>query len=70
VAQSLSNILLHIVFSTKERRPLIRPEIEDELYPYLSTVASALGCPALAVNGTSDHVLWGEQPRPQICWKK
>ncbi len=54
--QSLSNILLHIVFSTKDRRPLIRPEIEDELYPYLATVAAAVGCPALAVNGTADHV--------------
>ncbi len=31
--QSLSNILIHLVFSTKNRIRLITPEIENELYP-------------------------------------
>lgn len=54
--QSLSNILLHIVFSTKERRPLIRPAIERELYRYLASVCRACDSPAHEVGGTQDHV--------------
>ncbi len=54
--QSLSNILLHIVFSTKERRPLIRPDIEPELYRYLASVCRACDCPAHEIGGTADHV--------------
>ena len=53
---SLSNILIHIVFSTKNRVPLIRPEIEPELYPYLVSTCQACHCPAHAVGGTDDHV--------------
>jgi putative transposase len=56
MSQSLSNILLHIVFSTKNRAPLIRAEIEPELYPYLTSVCNACHCPAHTVGGTDDHV--------------
>ena len=44
--QSLANVLVHLIFSTKNRRPLIRPEIEDELFPYLASVCRECGCPA------------------------
>jgi REP-associated tyrosine transposase len=54
--QSLSNILLHIVFSTKDRRPLIRPDVESELHRYLASVCRACDCPAHEVGGTEDHV--------------
>jgi REP-associated tyrosine transposase len=56
VAQSLSILLVHLVFSTKNRQPWIRPEIEDELYAYLAGVCRELDSPALAINGTNDHV--------------
>ena len=54
--QSLSNILLHIVFSTKDRRPLIRPDVEPELYGYLASICRACDCPAHEIGGTADHV--------------
>jgi len=54
--QSFSSILVHLVFSTKDRRPLIRPDIESELYPYLATVCREMDSPSLAINGTTDHV--------------
>ncbi len=54
--QSLSNILLHIVFSTKERRRLIRAVIEPELHRYLASVCRACDCPAHEIGGTADHV--------------
>lgn len=54
--QSLSSILVHLVFSTKNRQPFLTPEIETELHPYLATVFRTSGCPTLAINGTIDHL--------------
>jgi hypothetical protein len=45
MAQSLSNILLHIVFSTKNREPFIDESIERDLFKYVATVARTLHCP-------------------------
>jgi putative transposase len=55
--QSLAQIYLHVVFSTKDRRPyLAEPIIRDELFPYLGGKANGLGCPSLRVGGFVDHV--------------
>jgi REP-associated tyrosine transposase len=54
--QSLSSILIHLIFSTKNREPLLRPEIETELYPYVASIFKAVKSPALMINGTSDHL--------------
>jgi putative transposase len=56
MAQSLSNILLHIVFSTKHRRPWIDTTIESELFAYLATACRTLDCPSHAIGGADDHV--------------
>ena len=54
--QSLSNILLHLVFSTKNRTPWLSPEIRGELYPYLAAVLRNNGCAPLQIGGVEDHV--------------
>jgi REP element-mobilizing transposase RayT len=54
--QSLSSILIHLIFSTKNREAFITPEIEPELHPYMATIFRALKSPSLAINGTLDHV--------------
>src|SRR5688500_17875596 len=54
--QSLSSILIHLIFSTKHREPFIKPEIESELHPYMAAIFRALKSPALAIDGTEDHV--------------
>ena len=54
--QSLASILVHLIFSTKNRQPLITPEIEVELYPYMASVFRACDSPSLTGNGTADHV--------------
>ena len=46
----------HIVFSTKSRTPLIVPELEERLYPFLGGIVRDLRCNLLAVNGMPDHV--------------
>jgi len=42
MAQSLSNVLLHIVFSTKNRQPFIDEHVELELYPYMATICKTI----------------------------
>ncbi len=54
--QSLSSILIHLVFSTKHREAILKPEIETELYPYLATVFRECKSPSLLINGTADHI--------------
>jgi len=54
--QSLSSILIHLIFSTKNRELFLTPEIETELYPYMASILKAVKSPALIINGTSDHV--------------
>ncbi len=54
--QSLTQIYVHIVFSTEYRRPMILPSIEDELYQYLTNQCNLAGCIALEVGGHKDHV--------------
>ncbi|WP_031385958.1 IS200/IS605 family transposase [Desulfonatronum thiodismutans] len=54
--QSLSNILLHLVFSTKNREPLILPELEPELYAYIAAIHKKLACPLLKIGGTENHL--------------
>jgi putative transposase len=54
--QSLANVLLHVIFSTKKRAPFIDPAIETELFPYLASICRACGSPSHAIGGTDDHV--------------
>jgi putative transposase len=56
MAQTLVRVLVHLIFSTKDRAPVIRPDIESELHAYLAGIANNLDSPCLAVNGTHDHV--------------
>jgi REP element-mobilizing transposase RayT len=48
--------LIHLVFSTKERRRLLTPEIRERLLPYLGGIARENGIKAIAVGGVEDHV--------------
>jgi putative transposase len=54
--QSYTNLLYHVVFSTKNREPLITSECETRLHDYLGGTIRRQGGVALAINGTADHV--------------
>jgi putative transposase len=54
--QSLASILVHLIFSTKNREPFISEVIEAELHPYMASIFRALKSPSIAIDGTSDHV--------------
>ena len=54
--QSLSHILVHLIFSTKHRAPLLTKQIQDELHPYLAGVLHNIECTSLRVGGLEDHI--------------
>jgi REP element-mobilizing transposase RayT len=54
--QSYTNLLYHIVFATKDRRPLITTAQQQRLYEYLGGTIRNLGGISLAINGTEDHI--------------
>lgn len=54
--QSLSFLLVHIVFSTKDRRPFLVDDVRDRLHAYLATVVRDKKCECLRVGGVADHV--------------
>jgi putative transposase len=56
MAQTLSLNLVHIVFSTKQRQPLINDEIGPALHAYLAGTARRLNCECFRVGGVEDHV--------------
>jgi REP element-mobilizing transposase RayT len=54
--QSLAQIYLHLVFSTKNREPFLKdPDLRAQMYAYLGGVCRNLECPALIVGGAQDH---------------
>ena len=54
--QSLARVMVHLVFSTKNREAWIAPEVRGDLHAYLGGVLDTIGCPSLQVGGTDDHV--------------
>jgi REP element-mobilizing transposase RayT len=56
MSQSLASVLVHLIYSTKNRHPFLTPEIDPELYAYQATIFRELESPALLINGTPDHV--------------
>src|SRR5438552_2062616 len=55
--QSLAQIYLHLVFSTKDRQPLLLEKpLQAEVHAYLGGACRNMQCPALAVGGIEDHV--------------
>ena len=54
--QSLSMMLVHVVFSTKDRAPLLATSVRPHLYAYLATVARNAGCECYRAGGVADHV--------------
>jgi len=47
---------MHCVWATKERHPLIKPELQSRLWPYLGGIARESKMKALVVGGVADHV--------------
>ena len=56
MSHTSGNILLHFIFSTQGRRPLIKPEFRDALFSYLGGIVREMEGAAPIINGANDHV--------------
>ncbi len=55
--QSLAKILVHTVFSTKNRYPFLRDrKLCEELHRYLGGILTNLDCPPIIIGGAEDHI--------------
>ena len=56
MAHTFTNLLVHVIFSTKDRVASIRSEWRPDLHAYLGGIVRELGGKVRAINGTADHV--------------
>src|SRR5262245_16625154 len=51
-----TNLLYHVIFSTKERRPFITSELRERLHPYIGGIIRDAGGEPIEIGGVADHV--------------
>src|SRR5437660_1774671 len=56
MAHTFTNLLTHVIFSTKDRMPLIRSELKPRLCGYLGGIVYELNGKPYSIDGTSDHM--------------
>jgi REP element-mobilizing transposase RayT len=56
MSQSLANIIVHLVFSTKGRRQLLRDEERGQLHAYMTGILKNHDSPLIEINSMRDHV--------------
>jgi REP element-mobilizing transposase RayT len=56
LSHTAGNIVLHLIFSPRDRRPLITSKIRADLFAYLGGIVREMHGIALIINGTADHV--------------
>lgn len=56
MSHSYNKIWIHAVWSTKERLPIIKPEIETVIFAFISNQFKESGCPVRIINGMPDHI--------------
>ena len=56
MSHTYRNLIFHVVFSTKDRRPLTAKQIRPELFAYLGALVKELKGIPLIINGIDDHV--------------
>ena len=56
MAQSLTKMLVHAIFSTKKRNSWLDDKISSELYPYISKILGNHNCNTLQIGSTGNHI--------------
>jgi REP-associated tyrosine transposase len=56
MAHTFTNLLVHVIFSTKDRSPSIDSEMKPQLLAYVGGIVRELKGKAYAINGTADHI--------------
>jgi REP element-mobilizing transposase RayT len=67
VPSTYTNLLYHLVFSTKDRIPLTSDEWREELYRYIGGIIRAEGGVQIEIGGIADHVHILAKIKPSIA---
>ena len=53
--QSLAQVLVHLIFSTKNREPVLSDDVRTESHPYMATILKKMDSSAILINSVADH---------------
>jgi putative transposase len=67
MANTFTSLHFHIIFSTKQREPWIRPEFEERLWSYLGGIACKNDLKPLTIGGVEDHIHMLVGLPPTVC---
>ena len=56
MSHTFSQLLFHVVFSTRHRQDLIDPDLRDDLYPIIAEIVRSERCSLLGIGGMPDHL--------------
>jgi len=56
MAQTFSRLLVHVVFSTKDRTASLKADIRTDLFAYMGGIIRSFGGNPVTINGVADHV--------------
>ncbi|HET9492992.1 MAG TPA: IS200/IS605 family transposase [Chloroflexia bacterium] len=56
MTHTFTHLVTHVIFATKERTPLIRPDMKEDLHAYMGGIVREMGGKAIIINGMPDHV--------------
>ena len=56
MSDTYSNLSVHLVFSTKDRMPLLTRDVRDHVFPYIGGIVKRQGGTIIAVGGMPDHL--------------
>src|SRR5262245_53752422 len=56
MAQSLAMNIVHLIFSTKNREPLLTAQIRPDLHSYIGGILREWDSPAIIMNSVADHM--------------
>ncbi len=56
MAHTYTNLLIHVLFSTKDRQHWLDADLKSRLFPYMAGIIKKLQGQALSINGPADHV--------------
>ena len=67
MSNTFSQIYIHVVFAVQNRKALIKPTWEDDLFKYITGIVQNKGQKMLAINGTSNHIHFLIGMKPSCC---
>jgi len=67
MANTYSQIYIQVVFAVQNRKALIQPDWETELFKYITGIVQNKGQKMLSINGTSNHIHFFIGMKPSCC---